>query len=342
MEELTTIWQRFRPELEAHLKHIVDRAPLPLYDMMRYHMGWIDELGRTRRHSAGKRLRPMICLHSCHTMAGQWRKALPAAAAVELVHNFSLIHDDIQDSSSKRRGRWTVWHIWGQPQAINAGDGMCALSFSSLLQLRETGVSPQKIVRATRLLSEAILQICEGQYRDMMYENHLDIDTDDYISMISGKTAALFRCSFELGALIATDDESTISHLGNFGHYLGMVFQVQDDVLSIWGDEKAMGKPGISDIKLKKKTLPVIFALQKTQGDNRNRLSQIYQKDTIDQADVEQILQLLDNADAQNHAREVIKRYYNQALSELDNLEATRETRAELKAIADLVINRTF
>jgi geranylgeranyl diphosphate synthase type I len=271
MVELDNIWQRFRPALEAELKHIVGGSSLPLYNMMRYHMGWIDELGRAQRSTAGKRLRPLFCLLVCHTLGGQWRQALPAAAAVELMHNFSLIHDDIQDSSKERRGRPTVWHIWGQPQAINVGNGMHALALSSLLRLEEPGAPREKVMHATRFLGEASLRLCEGQYRDISYENHLDIKVNDYLSMISGKTAALFRSSFEIGALMATDNESLIARLGSFGHALGMTFQVRDDVLSIWGDEKATGKPSASDIIMRKKTLPVVYALQKTRGANRKR-----------------------------------------------------------------------
>ena len=339
---LDTIWKRFRPELEAELKYVVGRASLPMYDMMRYHMGWIDESGRTQKDTAGKRLRPILCLIACQALCGQYRQALPVAAAIELVHNFSLIHDDIQDSSIERRGRPTVWYIWGQPQAINVGDCMHALALSSLFRLEETGTPHAKMVRAARIMGEASLKLSEGQYRDISYENHLDIKINDYLSMISGKTAALFRCSLEIGAIMATDNESQISHLRSYGQALGMTFQVHDDVLSIWGDEKTTGKSSASDIQSKKKTLPVIYALEKAKGADGKRLRQIYQKKTIDRADVDDVLRLLSKTDALAYSQEMSKKYYHEALSELDAADVPQPEKADLQAIAKFLLEREY
>lgn len=340
--EIDDVWQRFRPELEAELKYVVGRASLPLYDMMRYHMGWIDESGRTRRDTAGKRLRPILCLAACRALNGNWRSALPVAAAVELVHNFSLVHDDIQDSSIERRGRPTVWHLWGQPQAINVGDGLHALALSSLLRLGEGGISHEKTVRAARILGEASLKLCEGQYRDISYECQLDIRVKDYLAMISGKTAALFGSSVEIGAMIATDNEKSIASVRNFGQALGMTFQVHDDVLGIWGDEKRTGKSGSSDIQLKKKCLPVVYALEKTKGEDQERLRQIYQKDTLSAADEDEVTALLNKLDTRSYAEGVSMRFYDQAMSELNALAVPETAKAELRAIAGFMLDRDF
>lgn len=339
---LEDIWKRFRPELEAELKYVVGRASLPLYNMMRYHMGWMDELGHARRNAAGKRLRPVLCLLTCDALGGPWRQALPVAAAIELVHNFSLIHDDIQDSSMERRGRPTVWSIWGQPQAINAGDGLHALALSSLLRLGEIGIPHEKTVRAARILGEASLRLCEGQFRDISYEDRLDIKVNDYLAMISGKTAVLFSSSVEIGALMATDDESLMAGLRNFGHALGMTFQVHDDVLSIFGDEKTTGKPSASDIQKRKKTLPVIYALEKTRGANRERLRQVYRKKTIEPADVEDVLRVLNKLDARGFTEDMSKKYYQQALSELDALDISQLARTEFQTIAAFLLSREY
>ncbi|HEY48908.1 MAG TPA: polyprenyl synthetase family protein [Dehalococcoidia bacterium] len=342
MIDIENIFQRYRPELEAELKRIVGKASLPMYDMMRYHMGWIEEAGHTRRNTAGKRLRPILCLLACESLNGQWRQALPVAASVELVHNFSLIHDDIQDSSRERRGRPTVWSIWGLPQGINAGDGMHALALSSLLRLEERGVPHEKTVRAASILGEASLRLCEGQYLDLSYENRLDIKVKDYLAMISGKTAALFRSSLEIGSLMATEDESVITHMRTFGHALGMTFQVHDDVLSIWGDEKATGKPVASDIQMRKKTLPVVYALSKAKGEDRERLLRTYRKKRISYADVDEVLKLLDKVDARAYAQEMSTKYYNDALAELNGLDISQTARAELEAVAAFLFDRKF
>jgi geranylgeranyl diphosphate synthase type I len=339
---LERVWSRFRPDLEAELKYVVGRASLPLYNMMRYHMGWIDEGGHTLRRIAGKRLRPILCLLSCHALGGQWRQALPVAAAVELVHNFSLIHDDIQDASTERRGRPTVWYIWGQPQAINVGDAMHALALSSLLRLEDTGTSHSVMVRAARILGEASLRLSEGQYRDLSFEMSLDVRVDEYMAMISGKTAALFGCSLEIGSIMATDNESTWAAMRSFGHALGLTFQVHDDVLGIWGDESSTGKSSDSDIETKKKTLPVIYALENAKGADGELLRQIYQKPTLDSTDVQDVMGILDKIGARDYAQDVGRKHFDEALSTVAGLDIEPSAKAELGAVAGFVLSRTY
>jgi geranylgeranyl diphosphate synthase type I len=342
MVKLDSIWQRFKEDMEAELRFAVGGASLPLYDMMRYHLGWIDQHGNPQSAGVGKRLRPILCLLACQAVGGEWHQALPAAAAVELVHNFSLIHDDIQDASPERRGRATVWHIWGKPQAINVGDGMHALALSSLLRLEDGGVPHHKVVRAARILGEASLKLCEGQYLDISYENRLDIGINDYIEMIGSKTASLFRCSLEIGAILGTDDESLLARLKLFGHYLGMTFQVHDDLLSMWGDEKVTGKPSTSDIQLKKKTLPVVYALEKARGKDRERLWSIYQKDEIGPSDALDVMKILNKLDAQGYVQGTSDKYYRQALSELNATNLPSSAKEELRTIAFFLLKRQY
>lgn len=342
MTNIDSIWQRYKSDLETELKFAVGAASLPMYDMMRYHLGWIDREGKPQTATAGKRLRPILCLLACQAVGGEWRQALPAAAAVELVHNFSLIHDDIQDSSRERRGRATVWHVWGKPQAINVGDGMHALALSSLLRLEDSGVPHSKVVRAARILGEASLKLCEGQYLDISYENRLDIGINEYMEMIGCKTAALFRCSLEIGALLGSDNELALTHLKLFGHNLGMTFQVHDDVLSIWGDEKTTGKPNTSDIEMKKKTLPIVYALEKVRGEDKKKFWEIYQKDTIEPADVVTVLKILNRLDAQRYVQDTSERFYRQALAELNATGLPESSKNELKAIAAFLLKRQY
>ena len=342
MTDLESIWKRYRTDLETELKFAVGEAALPMYNMMRYHLGWIDKQGRPQSATAGKRLRPILCLLACQAANGEWRQALPAAAAVELVHNFSLIHDDIQDSSRERRGRGTVWHVWGKPQAINVGDGMHALALSSLLRLEDGGVPHPKVVRAARILGEASLKLCEGQYLDISYENRLDIGINDYLEMIGCKTAALFRCSLEIGTLLGSDDESLLTHLKLFGYYLGMTFQVHDDVLSIWGDEKTTGKPNTSDIQMKKKTLPIVYALEHTKGEDKAKLREIYQKRTIGTAEIDIVLKILNRIDAQGYAQDMSEKNYRQALSELNASALPEPAKDELKTVAAFLFKRQY
>lgn len=342
MVDLETIWQRYRAELEKELQFAIGGASLPMYNMMRYHLGWIDKNGKPQTTAAGKRLRPILLLLSCQAVGGEWHQALPAAAAVELVHNFSLIHDDIQDESKERRGRDTVWHVWGKAQAINVGDGMHALALSSLLRLEDCGVPHPKVVRAARILGEASLKLCEGQYLDISYEDRLDIGTNEYMEMIACKTAALFRCSLEIGALLGTDDESLLARLKLFGHYLGMTFQIHDDLLSMWGDERVTGKPNTSDIRMKKKTLPVVYALEKAKDADREKLLAIYQKEEVGPSDAADVIKILNRLDAQGYVQGISDKHYRQALSELNATNLPAAAKEELRAIASFLLKRQY
>jgi geranylgeranyl diphosphate synthase type I len=219
---------------------------------------------------------------------------------------------------------------------------MHALALSSLLRLEDSGTPHSKMVRAARILGEASLKLSEGQYRDLSYESHLDIKTDDYLSMISGKTAALFGCSLEIGAIMATDDDPSIAHMRNFGQAVGMTFQIHDDILSIWGDESTTGKSSASDIQSRKKTLPVIYALEKAKGADRDHLRLIYQKEIVDSSDVKEVLRVLNELDARSHAQEIGMKYFNDAMSELNALDIPQNAKADLEAVATFLLERPY
>jgi geranylgeranyl diphosphate synthase type I len=236
-----------------------DKGNSRLHEMLAYHMGWH---GKSAKETRGKRIRPLLTLLTCSAAGGDWKRALPAAAAVEMVHNFSLIHDDIQDHSPLRRGRPTVWKKWGIAQAINAGDAMFTLAHIQTLRLEET-VSPAAAIRATEVLQKACLRLTQGQYMDLEFEKRDDVTVEDYWAMIEGKTAALISASVELGAISASCDEQLRIGYREFGRLFGLAYQVQDDILGIWGDIKMTGKSSQSDLLSKKKTLPILFSLAK-------------------------------------------------------------------------------
>ncbi|MDP6416110.1 MAG: polyprenyl synthetase family protein, partial [Gammaproteobacteria bacterium] len=263
MTKLPQVFEKYRTEIDAELRSLLAQHQSPLYDMMRYHLGWIDEKGHPQQGSTGKALRPTLCLLACEAAGGEYRHALPAAAAVELVHNYSLIHDDIQDDDRERRHRPTVWSIWGKPQAINAGTAMRLLSNMALFRLAKWRVSLEKRTRVQYLLDESSLRLIEGQYLDISYESRFDISVSDYLKMIEGKTASLMSCSLEAGALLGSDDEHLVESLRNIGRCLGLAFQIQDDILGIWGNQEETGKPLGSDIRHRKKTFPIVHALEK-------------------------------------------------------------------------------
>lgn len=260
---LSLFIQSARPLLEEGMQRALQEyAPeqdTQLYQMLAYHMGWWgDGAGAAAQ---GKRIRPILLLLCCAASGDDWKKALPAAYAVEFLHNFSLIHDDIQDNSHFRRGRETVWKRWGIAQAINAGDFLFTLSHLCMVKLSE--LSPEMAAQAMHLFDSAAIRLTRGQYLDLLYEAQGDVSLEDYWLMVGGKTAELLACCCETGALIAGALHDVRQNFQKFGYTLGLAFQVQDDWLGIWGDETVTGKSAESDLMTGKKTLPVLFALNR-------------------------------------------------------------------------------
>lgn len=337
-----TLSSRYQPDLDAELRSMIGDSSLPLYHMMRYHLGWIDASGQERPGKGGKLLRPGLCLLACESVGGDWRQALPAAAALELMHNFTLIHDDIEDEDRERRGIPTVWSVWGQPQAINTGDAMHILSRLALLKLEHNGVPAVKVLRAARLLDETCLRLCEGQYLDISYEKRMDIDIDDYMEMIGGKTAALFACSLKLGALTGTEDEELVEGLNRFGKNLGLAFQVQDDILGIWGEDSKTGKSTASDIRKKKKTLPIVYGIQKAKPDQKEDLLRIYEQNVVADGDIPVVLQVLDDTGAREYVEGVALQYCQKAAENIGKMNIAYSAKSELRSFAESLIGREY
>jgi len=252
------------PAIENELQRIVARLDeprtRPFQEMLAYHMGWIGE--GAGAEAQGKRIRPLVVLLTCAACGSDWQPALPIAIGIELIHNFSLIHDDIQDRSELRRGRPTAWKKWDLPQAINAGDALFILAHLALVESQEK-FSPEKTLRVCKIVNEACLSLSSGQFLDISYEKRSDITVEDYWTMITGKTAALLAACTHVGSLLGGADETNQESYRNFGHYLGLAFQVHDDYLGIWGDSALTGKSSESDLVTCKKSLPVLYGLEK-------------------------------------------------------------------------------
>lgn len=300
---------------EEILRIVGERDPSTagVYDMVRYHLG-LDGSGS----SAGKRMRPLLGLLAYASIAGDYRPALPGAAAVELGHNFSLVHDDIEDGDRERRHRPTVWAIHGVAQAINTGDMLFSLSRMALHRLTDLGFSDAKVLRLMRLYDETCVALCEGQYIDIATsENDGLMSVDLYFDMIGRKTAALIAASIEAGALLASDDDEVIARYRGFGWALGLAFQLNDDLLGIWGAEQATGKEP-SDIARRKKTLPVIYAFEHAGPEDRERLTRLYGNGGPTTDDVPEIIAILERTGAHDFTRAEARRHRDEALAELD------------------------
>lgn len=316
--------------------------PKPLYDIMKYHLGWLDEDLKPADQYVGKRFRPTLCLLTYNAISGVYDKALPAAAAIELIHNFSLIHDDIEDMDIERRHKPTVWKLWGVPHAINAGDGMHVMANLAALRLNEINVTHYKIVDVLGILNRTIMELCEGQYLDMSFEGRPDVTTDMYLEMISRKTAALIEASTSIGAVLATNDEKLSARFRKFGRKIGMAFQIVDDIIGIWQKTEKTGKPVASDIKNKKKTLPVLYAFEKASKKDRKLLIDTYKKDTLSNRDVNNILKVLKNVNAREESQKIASTFEREALEELDKTGIKNEAMDKVKSLTNFLVNRTY
>ncbi len=332
--------RRYRKATLAEVKAALALRRGPVYDMMRYHLGLAERNGEPVAARVGKMLRPALCLLSCEAVGGQRRQAVPAAAAIELVHNFTLIHDDIEDASHSRHGRDTVWRVWGEAQAINAGDGMFALAHIALLRLSEEGVSAPLVVEAARLLDEACLALCEGQQLDLEFEERLEVTQDDYTAMISGKTAALIGAATAVGALLGGASEDVVGAFKEFGCRLGLAFQTQDDVLGIWGDTAETGKPAGEDIAARKKSFPVVHALGSASADDLRSLRRVYGAGTVTPEGVAEVMAVLERSGARAACEKAVACHVDDALACLDGLDLVPARQRDLESLARYLVRR--
>jgi geranylgeranyl diphosphate synthase type I len=309
-----------------------------LYGMLWYHMGWLDQDLNPVPSESGKRLRPTLLLLTVEAMGGNWQRALPAAASLELLHNFSLIHDDIEDASEERRHRPSLWRLWGVPMALNAGDLLFGISRRALLDLRRNGYGSDILLAAIELLDDAVLELCEGQHRDLAFESQTQVELQEYMEMISGKTASLMGCCTEMAALLAGHpSHRRISR--EFGFQLGMAFQMQDDILGIWGIRAHTGKPSESDILQRKKSLPIVLAMHAARPPDALRLRQIYSK-PLTADEYMTVMELLEEYQIKNRAEAMAQERLQNALETLAALPVTEEGKAELEALARYAVYR--
>ncbi len=305
-------------ELETALKTLVADRPLPLYRMMGYHMGWAETTGEERISAPPLRIHGALVLLACQSLGGNYADALPHACAVEYLYNHILIHDDIRDGNSERDGRASVWWSWGPAQAINTGDGMHALARLALFEARNKGISSESVADAIRVLDEANLDTCEGQYRDITLQERLDVGVDEYLSMSESQTGALLACALQLGALAGGETGKAMTGgLNEFGRKLGAAIRVADDCDLFWPggqrDETRQGR-----LVAKKKTLPVAYVVESGSPMDRRQVGEIYMKRVIDPASVTSLTELLDAAGGREFSSRTISRLLDEALSALE------------------------
>jgi geranylgeranyl diphosphate synthase type I len=334
-------------EIEAEMRSVLDGQDghaRPLYEMLSYHLG-LDQTDGQR----GKRIRPLLGLLAYQSLAGKYRDALPAAAAVELGHNFSLVHDDIEDSDRERRHRPTLWAIWGVPLAINAGDALFALSRLALYRLMEApGYEPQKLLDLMHIYDETCLALCEGQFLDITFERRVDITVDEYLEMIGKKTASLLSASVQTGAMLATQDPEIVEAYRRFGYTLGIAFQMADDLKGTFWTSADSGKAHAGDVRKRKKTLPLVWALSNAPQADAARLRQLYSPqqggdgsgsgEPMSADEVDEVLAILERCGAREHALGQVHELRDEVLRDVGGLPIPSEMKAALSALVESVI----
>ncbi|MBG0787767.1 MAG: polyprenyl synthetase family protein, partial [Anaerolineaceae bacterium] len=334
LEKLQTI---LVPQIEDALQefmHTIDfRSSAELGQMLRYHMGWEDD--SSAKASKGKRLRPLIVLLTTGAFGDSPARGMPAAVAVELLHNFTLIHDDIEDQSPMRHGHPTLWHKYGTAQAINAGDALFSIAQLSILDLAKT-CNQYVVLEATRAFNQMCLHLTQGQYLDISFESRSDVTVEAYKDMIAGKTAALIAYTSGLGALISGQTATEFHKLSEFGEYLGLAFQIQDDILGIWGNPNITGKSAASDILTRKKTLPNLFGLAQCP-----EFRVLWEKETLTQDQVNQMAELLEQCGVREQVESEANSLTEQAFTALSSVfpEPNDYSKA-LFELAQMLLNR--
>jgi len=303
-----------------------------------------DELRDASAHlikSGGKRLRPFLLVEVGRSLGAGIEELLPGALAVEFIHTFSLVHDDIMDNDEFRRGVRTVHTVWGVPMGILAGDVLYALAFTSLAELRKKGVSSDRIRRAYQVLSWSTYMLAVGQGLDMSFPGRRDVGIRDYLRMVSYKTAALFKCSAQLGAILGGGNSKIIRKMGSFGFNLGIAFQIIDDILGVFGDEKKTGKPVGSDLREGKKTILVIRGLKRADQRQKNIILNVLGRSDASQGDVLRAVEMLKVLGVDTYARALAVKYSRKALTHLSVLPKNTH-RLNIEAAVNFVVNRSY
>jgi geranylgeranyl diphosphate synthase, type II len=326
MKNFNKLVQRYRAEIDLRLAAILTKQkPVSMYDAGRYVL-----------NAGGKRVRPLITLFSCESVGGTWRRALPAALAVEILHNFTLVHDDIMDASDSRRGRTTVHKRWNENVAILVGDALIAVAYHSLLESK----SPRHSDIAT-LFTDGLLEVCEGQTFDMEFEGRADVTVDDYLLMIEKKTGALLKMSAAVGGVIGNATKPQLRALEEFGRNIGLAFQIRDDLLDIQADAGKIGKPMYNDIRTGKRTFLLLYANDSATASQRRILHKVFKRTATGRGDIDRVVRTYRETGAAEAAERAAAGYTAGALKWLERLPHAGG-RDRLARFAETLVGRDY
>jgi len=290
--------------------------------------------------AGGKRLRPFLVLKTCKLLGGNEQDAIPTASSIEMLHTFTLLHDDIMDQDEKRRGVPSVHTKYGVPIAIVAGDLLFAKVFEAIIKHTDhKNVKPKCILQILQELSEATIVLCEGQTRDMLFEDKETVTEAEYFEMIDGKTAALFETSARCGGIVGGASKIQIKRLGEFGRYAGIAFQVIDDILALTADEKVLKKPVGNDVREGKRTLMVVYALKKANKIQRQKILETLGNQKASDEQIKEIIALMDSLGAISYAKKMADKYITKSKKALSKF-ADGPDKEDLLSLADLIFDR--
>jgi geranylgeranyl diphosphate synthase type I len=321
--------------IELALRRAIGSDANELGAAKRYVMGWEDDRGQPAS-AAGKRIRPALCLFGAEAIGAQAADAMVGAVAVELVHNFSLVHDEVQDHDAERHHRATLWARLGEGQAINAGDALFA---AAIRALSGPGGNRERSFQALDVLMVAVERMIAGQWQDISFERRSDVSMAEYTAMSAGKTGALLGAPLQMGALLAGAQGATAAAFGRWGENVGLAFQAQDDYLGIWGDPGNTGKSNTNDIARKKKSLPVVWGL--LDPDCAPTLRRVYALPNPGLDDIARAMSALTEAGAAEVCRSEARRYAAAADAELAGMPISAQARSHFRAIADYMVDRS-
>ncbi len=339
---------RYHETVQAEMRAAFPDVDLPIYNMARYALGWLDEHGQPA-DASGKGARAALTMLGAEAVTNDpaaLQRAAAGAAAVEIVHNFSLVHDDVQDGDVERRGRPTVWRVWGVAQAINTGDLMRELADAAMLSALQHGASPESVLEAIRRLNQATMLMIEGQYLDLTFEQRMDVQVDEYLAMVERKTGAIMGVSLAIGATLAGATSEQADAIDRAGKRLGRCFQMRDDWLGIWADPDALGKPTDADIRRRKKSYPILYTLSHAPAQARRELVEIYDAHRGDHGadlpdeQVEWVHNMLGEIGADEATDRAAREEYKAFRRELGRGNPRAEAVADLEALALFTLER--
>ena len=333
----------YRGLLDKELRAILNQTG-QLYDWMRYHLGWQNQSGQSVQLSPGKQIRSCALFTAAKSVGMKETdiaRCAPAAAAIELIHNFSLLHDDVEDKSINRRGRPTLWTFAGEAQAINTGDGMFSIARLAQHRLSELDFSADLVLSVIRELDMTCLQLVEGQQLDIAFEDRGDVTQDEYIRMAEGKTAAMFSAPFAIGAMLGGASSKDVAIFNLFGKSLGLAFQMVDDVLGIWGDTEVTGKPVGDDLRTLKMTFPIIYARDHESSAGRE-FRTAYKKLPATDMEVAHLTELLTATGAKEETEKEARRQIDIGNQRLASLSFVPSSESYIEEFSSLLIGRAF